>query len=509
MRRTLEPTLREASPPRTLAEVEQWSQRLTTALRKEGFPIGQVLMTESDWDRGQGVGEFVFTVFPGRVSRIGIANTSRVKEQRLRRLVGRALCGQRVMCPDDAPAANGEDACLFESSRFERTTQLLQDLPGVALDGAPQFGPGAGTGDVEANFAIRPKGKPWSFDASMDNSGMAATGRTRVGVSVRTNNIFGLGDDYAASATVTSKGMWAGSFNASVPVFSDGLRLAGGFSRQQYAVNAVGTSFAGVANTGSLGLTYPFTRGLDFNLWGSAAYLHSDTSVDYSDFGFSIHGKIDALKVSLAANSGDRAQQLRSSLWSATAALTVGRQSNDDPLDAGPRRAGSYAKLSGSAFGRLTLDKSGDLFATAGASGQLASRNLDSSEKLTLGGPGGVRAYRADEGSADEGVIVSLGLYKRFSFARGHQIQLGPIADFAIARVNAHPWAGWEQSYVSVPDVANTRKLAGYGAEAAWLTPFGATLLVSASRPFGFSDSSWIEPGKRPAQYWLSLTWSH
>jgi hemolysin activation/secretion protein len=178
-------------------------------------------------------------------------------------------------------------------------------------------------------------------------------------------------------------------------------------------------------------------------------------------------------------------------------------------LDAGPHRAGTYAKLAGQAFGRLTLESSGDLFATAGLNGQLASRNLDSSEQLVLGGPYAVRAYRADEGSADEGVILNLGLYKRFSIAKGHQIQFGPIMDFAIAQVNADPWAGWEQSYPGVPGVRNLRKLAGYGGEVDWLTPFGATLSASVARPFSFADSSWIDPGKKPVQYWLTLSWSY
>jgi hemolysin activation/secretion protein len=397
---------------------------------------------------------------------------------------------------------------LFETKRFERATQLLQDLPGAALDGAPRFGPGSGAGDVEPTFVIAPKGKPWGLDANVDNNGLATTGRTRFTVSGRANNLIGIGDDYAASVTVTTKEMWTGSLSASVPILSDGLRLAAGFTRQQYSVNAAGTTFAGVSNTGSLGLTYPFARGLDFNMWGGVSYLHSETSVDYKDFDFATHGKIDALKLSLSANNGDRAQQLRTDLWSASAALTLGRQRNDDPLDAGPRRAGTYAKLTTSAFGRLTLAKDGDLFATASLSGQLASRNLDSSEQLTLGGPYAVRAYRADEGLADTGAILSLGLYKRFSVAKGHQLQLGPIADIAVAKVNAKLWDGWEQSYVGIPGIGNSRTLAGYGAEAAWLTPWGFTLSASVSKPFGFSDGSWVRPGKRPVQTWLSLSWS-
>lgn len=500
VRAALEAMLRQSPPPRTLAEVEAQSQRLTAALRAGGFPLGQVLMTEADWAGAQAGGAAVFTAFPGRVGRIGIENRSRVKDGRLERLLTHALCGRSALAADDA--------CLFRAKRFERATQLLQDLPGAALAGAPRFGPGANAGEVEAVFALAPKGKPWGVDARVDDYGLAATGRTRFTLAARTNNVFGIGDDYAASATVTTTGTWTGSLSGSVPILSDGLRLAASFSRQQYSVIAAGTSFAGISNTGSLGVTYPFARGLDFNMWGAAAYLHSDTTVDYRDFNFSTHGRIDALKLSLTADNGDRPRQLRTSLWSGQAALTIGRQSNDDTLDAGPRRAGTYVKATAAAFGRLTLAQDGDLFVTAGLSGQWASRNLDSSEKLAVGGPYAVRAYRADEGLADAGAVLNLGLYKRFAIARGHQIQIGPVADFAVARVNARPWANWEQGYIGIPGVRNTRKLGGYGAEAAWLTPWGFTLSASAAKPFGFSDGSWVDPGRRPVQAWLSLGWS-
>ena len=41
---------------------------------------------------------------------------------------------------------------------------------------------------------------------------------------------------------------------------------------------------------------------------------------------------------------------------------------------------------------------------------QLANKNLDSSEKFTLGGIGGVRAYPSGEASGDEGRKISFDL---------------------------------------------------------------------------------------------------
>src|SRR5579875_2174443 len=107
-------------------------------------------MTDADWRAAQQGGEARFTVFPGRIRKIVVKNKSRVADARLHRLVTHALCGS-----EDVNAV-----CLLRTSRLERATQLLQDVPGVALDGAPRFSPGATTGDVDVVFSIAEQGKP-------------------------------------------------------------------------------------------------------------------------------------------------------------------------------------------------------------------------------------------------------------------------------------------------------------------------------------------------------------
>lgn len=495
----LRDTLQKGVPPATLKEVDLWSARLTAALRQGGFPLGQVLMTQQDWEAHSRGGPFVFTAFPGSISQIVVHNKSRVSDKWLYLLVTRALCRSATL----------QGVCLFQTSRFERTTQLLQDLPGVALDGAPQFSPGDGTGTVKVDFSVTQKGRPVSANVTLDNNGLPTTGRVRAGLSVSANNYFGLGENYALTITGTNKRMWSGSLTGSIPVFFDGLRLAAGLTRQQYAVYAGGTDLAGVANTVSVGLLYPFTRGLDRNVWGGLSLLHTNTSLEFSDYGIGTDSRLDSVQLSLTANNGDRAQQLRTNVWSAQGALTFGHQSNDDPTDFGPHRAGNYVKLTGTGFGTYALDRSGNLFVSGRITGQISDRNLDSSEQLVMGGPTAVRAYRLDEPWADEGIVANVGLYRRFSVAAGHQIQPGVFVDYALARVNHSPWQGWTSSYPGVSGVGNIRRLAGYGVSLDWLTPFGATVSVSVAKPFGFADGSWIDAGRRPVQYWLGVTWSH
>ncbi|WP_250474806.1 ShlB/FhaC/HecB family hemolysin secretion/activation protein [Caballeronia sp. GAFFF1] len=484
--------------PHSLKEVDHWSDVLTTALRQGGFPLGQVLMTDADWRAAQKGGQAQFTVFPGRIRKIVVNNKSRAADARLQRLVTHALCGSEGV----------SGVCLLRTSRLERATQLLQDLPGVALDGAPRFSPGAATGDVDVVFNIAQQGKPVRADLILDNKGVESTGTYRAGVTASANNLFHAGDAYAFTITSTDKKMWTGALTGSAPIFDDGLRMTGGVTRQQYFINA-GTPVRGVATTGQAGVQYPFARGLDANVWGGMSLLHSQTSTDLTDYHETTHSKLDSLQLSLTADNGERARALRTNLAAGQIALTLGHQRNDDPSDPITQRAGNYAKLSSTAFGTYALSKSGNLFVSGRFTGQLASRNLDASEKLSLGGPDAVRAYRADEGSADEGFVANVGLYQRIPVATGHQIQLGLFNDFAYGRVNHSPWDRWENTYPGVDGVTNNRVLAGYGVSVDWLTPIGATVSASVSRPYRFSESSWVEPGKKPTQYWLSVTWSH
>jgi len=485
--------------PATVQDAQTWSDRLSQQLRQSGFPVGQVLMTQQDWNEAARSGEYVFTVFPGRINQVEIKNTSRVNDARLQRLITHALCGTDALAQDQV--------CLLRTVHLERATQLLQDVPGVGMAGAPKFSAGRQVGDTQVEFDLEPKGKPVQVGVVTDNGGMAATGRARAGASISGNNVFHAGDAYALTLMDTQKHMWMGAASASTPIGDSGLRLAGLITRQQYSINSV-TPLVGVSTVFQGGVQYPFARGLDSNIWGGLWLVHNRTNTNETDYGVDTHSTINSVQLSFQANNGDRAMQLRTNRWSVSSALTAGHDSNNDPGDVAAHRAGNYAKLTASGFGSYGLNASGNFFVTGQINGQVTSRNLDSSEQLTMGGPGAVRAYRADEGSVDEGAIVNLGLYQRFPVATGHQLQLGGFVDVGYGRVNHSPWTDWASSYPSVPGVKNIRILSGYGVSLDWLTPFGATVSLAVSRPFGFSPASWVDPGQKPTQYWLTVAWS-
>ena len=78
-------------------------------------------------------------------------------------------------------------------------------------------------------------------------------------------------------------------------------------------------------------------------------------------------------------------------------------------------------------------------------SGQIASKNLDSSEQMSLGGMYGVRAYPQGEAFGDEGYLATV--EARYLLAQLSDRQLGQVhligfVDAGSVTVNKDPWDG-------------------------------------------------------------------
>ena len=113
--------------------------------------------------------------------------------------------------------------------------------------------------------------------------------------------------------------------------------------------------------------------------------------------------------------------------------------------------------------------------------GQQANKNLDSSEKFSLGGVNGVRAYPQGEATGDEGYKATIELRRTLTT----NLQGTLFYDYGSIRVNKNPFG---------PAAPNNRSLAGAGfgviadlaavqlrASVAWRTKGGAPTSIPAS----------------------------
>jgi hemolysin activation/secretion protein len=105
------------------------------------------------------------------------------------------------------------------------------------------------------------------------------------------------------------------------------------------------------------------------------------------------------------------------------------------------RTNGSFNKL---AFTAARLQNVTDrLSLYAGIYGQFASKNLDISEKMGLGGPYAVRAYPVGEAYGDEGYVANLEaryLLSNFSGKLPGQMHLIGFVDGGSVTINRNPW---------------------------------------------------------------------
>lgn len=99
---------------------------------------------------------------------------------------------------------------------------------------------------------------------------------------------------------------------------------------------------------------------------------------------------------------------------------------------------GSYNKQELSGQVERSLSDDGKWIGSVRFHGQLASTNLDSYDKISLGGVNGVRAYSTDDGVGDEGVVISLDLIKHF----GINQYVGVFYDAGVVRPNRNAVAG-------------------------------------------------------------------
>jgi hemolysin activation/secretion protein len=110
--------------------------------------------------------------------------------------------------------------------------------------------------------------------------------------------------------------------------------------------------------------------------------------------------------------------------------------------DASARTGGGFQKLN-LAVSRLSrLDKAGDYQLAVSLSAQLASKNLDNSEKLQLGGPNGIRAYPMGEGLGDDGWLANAEVRTSLGKFAGADVTLFGFVDAGGIKQYKHTWNG-------------------------------------------------------------------
>jgi len=388
---------------------------------------------------------------------------------------------------------------LMNIGALGEALNILNEQPGAQVQSALAPGAGEREIDVRITAADRPL---FAANLGLNNQGARGTGELQMSAGLSLANPTGRFDT-ASLLLNASEGTNFVRADYSLAVGDRGLRIGANVSSLRYRL--VQANFAalqgnGTADTTGLTASYPLARRTDLSLDLTGALDHKEL-VDRTVVGETGNR---VLQVSNIGISGYRILPPEMSggalTFGANLVFGVTHQRNQAALaaDQGARRIeGGFAKIAWNAGLQRALE-AGWTF-SGNVRGQQPNKNLDSSERFSLGGPSGVRAYPLSEATGDAGWLMSLALNRRL----GERFSVGGFIDTGEITQNESVPAG-----VTTP---NRYGLSGAGLTANWQMGRQATLNLVYAVPVGNNPGKDLNgnnndgsPAARP-RAWISI----
>ncbi|MFZ3153413.1 ShlB/FhaC/HecB family hemolysin secretion/activation protein [Pseudomonas sp.] len=444
----------------SLGQLQQMAARIAAFYHQNGYFVAQAYLPAQEIQQGA----VTIAVVEGRYGDVSLRNQSNLSD----RQANSALDG-----------LNRGD--VIDSAPLESRLLLLSDTPGVNVRST--LVPGASVGAADLIVDVTP-GQTLTGSVDADNAGNYYTGEYRLGATLNINNLAGQGDVATLRALTTFDGL---NYGRAAYQMQFGKATAGvAYSRMEYELGKdfSGLDANGTADVASVFASYPLIRSRRSNLYAQVGY-------DYKTF----EDRIDAIPlvtdknihVLMASLHGNHRDDLggggltAASLTWSSGVLDIETPAAHDFDAATARTNGHYDKLAGQ-ISRLQYIT--DRVSLYGAlSGQIASKNLDSSEQMSLGGMYGVRAYPQGEAFGDEGYLATLEarlLLPQFSEQQVGQVHLIGFVDAGSVTVNKDPWDGSD----------NSRTLSGAGVGVNWIDNNNFSVKAYYAHKLGSEDAT-------------------
>jgi len=369
----------------SLDELDALTARVTRHYREHGYLVARAWLPTQDISDGT----VTIAVLEGRIGEVVLNDQAGV--------AANAAAPLRRLQPGDA----------VDERRLESALLGLADLPGVEVKSTLRPGASVGTSDFLVD--ILPAAS-LTGSADLDNFGNRYIGAERLGATLYWNNPAHLGDQLSLRAQTGMGDYRYGRIGYQLPLGRHATRVGMAWSAMHYEL---GEDFAsldagGKAEVGSLYLQQPLLRSRRGTWFATLQY---DEKRLRDDIGVTGTHSRKTLQNGTIGISGTFFDGLGGGASNSLAVnYTRGRLDLDDTGELidrlTARSSGSFGKWSLS-WQRQQRLPGNWLLALAG-NAQWADKNLDSSEKMLLGGAGGVRAYPQGEASGDSGGLVNL-----------------------------------------------------------------------------------------------------
>lgn len=481
--------------PITFSDLEQAKQAIADLYQQRGWFARPQIPEQELQDHG----DLRVEVIEGRLGMVRLTPPS--DESAVEKRIDR----DRIQRTFSARQQTGD---YLYMPNVERAVSLLNDTPGLGVNSTLASGETPGATDLVVTPQVRDL---WSGTVSADNSGARSTGTDKVTVSMSWDNPIGWGDQTAASL-MKSQGVEYGRAAYSLPLGYDGWRLGMNATAMNYHViypmSASNPSYPrGSAFTQGLSLSWPALRSAMRNVNFSATldqkrFLNDIYNPDTGNINVLSNKRLVTGGLSLSGDVSDAwlaGGMTQWNLgWNSGRLDLSGNAQNQQSDQAGIQTQGWYHKFNAglSRLQRITQDNSVWL----SLQGQRSNKNLDSSEKFTLGGAQGIRAYPSAEGVGDHGWQLTLESRNSLS----GQWQWMAFYDHGLIKLN-------HMAYAGASSVVHAT-LKGVGSGLTYTLPGMGVLRMTWSRRLGDNPLADVKTGMDSDgtyvrnRVWLNLT---
>ncbi|WP_436873075.1 ShlB/FhaC/HecB family hemolysin secretion/activation protein [Acinetobacter haemolyticus] len=375
-----------------LADLQHAVAQITQYYKKRGYFLARAYLPKQKIEDGA----LIIKVLEGQLGKAVINNQSAVKDSVLDRFARQIPKNQAL-----------------QQTSSNKTLLLISDIAGVeSISANLQAGENLGQTDLLLDVFGQ---KKWLGRLGVDNTGSTYTGLYRATGYIESHSIMGYGERISTQVLASDQDLISGSLNLQLPITGYGLWVGAGYSRTEYEL---GEQFKlldakGTSENYNLNFSYPFIRSQKANLnlkllleerklFDEIAATNTETSKHVYASRISVHlSQIDDWGIGKARGGVNQLE-----LMTTIGDLEIQSPSalNIDHLSA--RTHGDFQKYELTLTRQQRLTSSSWLMAEF--YGQLASKNLDSSEKFSFKR---MRAYPSAEALGDQGWGASINYY--------------------------------------------------------------------------------------------------
>jgi hemolysin activation/secretion protein len=472
-------------PDKTFDDLQSAADAVSEYLQRKGYIVGQAFLPEQKIDNGI----VEIAVLEGRLGQVRVDMDDNVR-------VSRSMI-EGLLTPL-------KPGTVLHRDVVERSLFLVSDLRGLTVRSIVEPGSVPGTSNIVLKIAAA---KLVDGTVELDNHTSRFTGDARLGGSVNINSPFYRGDllSFRGLLGIPNGGADQdfGRISYLTPIGNYGSKIGLAYLRLNYRIGTElfsGAGLRGRSEVKSLFGLHPIVRTRNLNLFAQAAYDMRDFTDERRASASVSERDTKVLGLSLVGDSRDAF--LGGGINNFSFGTTFGDLDINTPAvlaadlsAAGHNTQGRYNRINFSASRLNSLFEKTVAFVSY--SYQYASKNLDASEKIGLGGPNGVRAYAVGEATSDEAHLFTAEVRRTLpqpSFMPGSLVGLA-FFDWAHGRVNKNPLA------LEIP--INQRTLSGVGLGLTWTRT--EDFLVRTTLAWRLTGSPISDPEDKKPRFFFQL----